>query len=86
MSNDSRVSQGFDSPHVALQCTCSWEGTDADIDGWVVDLASDRAVRKCPDCGEPVPEWGALCGIDGLATVARGPLRRTLADAGVIDD
>ena len=80
------VTRDFDSPHLALRCDCGWEGTDADIESWTVRRASDRAVRDCPDCERPVAEWGALRGLDGLATVARGPLRSALADERLSDD
>lgn len=78
------VGRDFDSPHVALRCDCGWTGTDAEIDDWDVQFDRDRVVRKCPNCDEPVAEWGTLRPIDGAVRIARGPLRKALADAGFI--
>jgi hypothetical protein len=86
MSDESWVSRSFDSPHVGLRCDCGWTGTDADVVEWTVQPDSDRAVRNCPDCGRPVLEWGALRGLDGLATIARGPLRAALEAEGLIEE
>lgn len=84
MANPS-VSRSFDHPNVQLQCGCGWEGLDADVEDWAVEEARDRVIRRCPSCGEPVPEWGALRSIDGAGIIARGPLRDALADAGYVD-
>lgn len=80
------VERSFEEPHVELHCRCGWSGVDADVETWDVQFDRDRVVRRCPDCGDPVPQWGALRPIDGAATVARGPLRRSLVDADVLDD
>jgi hypothetical protein len=79
------VARSFDHPNVQLQCSCGWNGLDADVTDWDVQLERDRAVRKCPDCGEPVPEWGALRSINGASRLARGPLADALADAGYLE-
>jgi hypothetical protein len=73
--------RSFSEPYVRLQCECGWTGYDDDVDGWAVQPARDRVVRRCPDCGTPVPEWGALRPIDGAARIARGPLRTALAES-----
>jgi hypothetical protein len=84
MTEDAWVIRSFETPHIGLRCDCGWEGTDDDIVDWDVQRERDRVVRVCPDCGTPVPEWGALPSVDGAATVARGPLREALAEAGVL--
>lgn len=73
--------RSFSEPHVRLQCECGWTGNDDDIDDWAVQTQRDRVVRRCPDCGAPVPEWGALAPIDGAARIARGPLKTALVDS-----
>jgi len=80
------VDRSFDHPNVQLQCGCGWTGLDAKVEDWAVQDERDRVVRRCPDCGDPVPEWGALRSIDGAAKMARGPLRDALAEAGHLDD
>lgn len=79
------VARSFDHPNVRLQCRCGWTGLDADVEDWDVQEERDRVVRKCPDCGDPVPEWGALRTIDAATRLARGPLADALADAGYGD-
>jgi len=77
------VERSFDAPNIAFRCGCGWRGTDAEVEEWAIDRDRHRAVRRCPDCGEPVPEWGAIRPLAGAARVARGGLARALADAGV---
>ncbi|WP_247004522.1 hypothetical protein [Halosolutus gelatinilyticus] len=79
------VARSLDHPNVQLQCRCSWSGLDADITDWDVQPKRDRVVRKCPDCGEPVPEWGTLRPIDGASRIARGSLADALAEAGYLE-
>lgn len=79
------VARGFDHPNVQLQCRCGWRGLDADVTDWDVQSDRDRVVRKCPGCGMPVPEWGALETIDGASRIARGPLADALAEAGYLE-
>lgn len=78
-----RVERSFDEPHLKLTCGCGWVGHDREVEAWSVEPDRDRVVRRCPDCGEPVPEWGALRTIAGVARIARGPLRESLLDAGI---
>jgi hypothetical protein len=77
-----KLERSFDEPYVKLICRCGWTGHDTDIEEWMIDLDRDRAVRRCPDCDEPVPEWGALRPIAGAARIACGPLRESLVEAG----
>ena len=86
MPTDSWVDRSFSEPHIALQCRCGWEGIDADVEKWDVQLERDRVVRRCPNCSEAVPEWGTLRSVDGAARIARGPLRRSLVEAGVLEE
>ena len=79
------VDRGGGSPHVRFRCRCGWEGHDDDVERWDVQRANDRVVRVCPDCDEPVPEWGTIRPIDAAAGVARGPLETSLVDAGVLE-
>ncbi|MFB6140693.1 MAG: hypothetical protein ABEJ26_09695 [Halosimplex sp.] len=79
------VDRSFDHPNVQLTCGCGWTGLDADVEDWAIQEDRDRVVRRCPDCGDPVPEWGALNSIEGAAAIARGPLRASLAEAGYYD-
>lgn len=79
------VARSFDHPNVQLQCRCGWDGIDEYVTDWDVQSERDRVVRKCPDCGEPVPEWGALRTIDGASRIARGSLADALADAGYLE-
>lgn len=76
------VDRSFSHPNVQLRCRCGWEGLDADVEDWEIDRERDRVVRRCPSCGEPVPEWGTLRSIDGAAQIARGPLRDALVESG----
>ncbi|MFB6219153.1 MAG: hypothetical protein ABEH77_08285 [Halobacteriaceae archaeon] len=78
------VTRSFETPHVTFSCDCGWTGPDAAV-GWDIQRERDRAVRRCPDCGDPVPEWGTVTPLDGAALVARGDLRAALADAGVVE-
>jgi len=80
------VERSFEEPNIALRCDCGWEGVDSDVRDWDVQSGRDRVVRRCPNCGEPVPEWGALRPIEGAAAIARGPLREALVDAGAIEE
>lgn len=73
--------RSFSEPHVRLRCECGWTGYDDDVDDWAVQVERDRVVRRCPDCGSPVPEWGALGPIDAAARIARGPLKTALVEA-----
>jgi len=77
------VGRSFSRPNVQLRCRCGWEGADADVEEWAVERDRDRVVRRCPSCGDAVPEWGALRTVAGAARVARGPLAESLAAAGV---
>ena len=67
---------------LALTCPCGWEGILRDITDYELQPERDRILRCCPACGTGVPEWGALGPIDGVARVAKGPLREAIADAG----
>jgi len=79
------VDRSFSEPHTLLTCRCGWEGHDDDIERWDVQRDSDRVVRQCPSCSDPVPEWGTIRPVDAAARIARGPLRRSLVEAGVLD-
>lgn len=68
-----------------LRCDCGWAGAESEVTDWDIQRSRDRVVRKCPNCGEPVPEWGAFRPIDGVARIAKGPLRENLEAAGVLD-
>ncbi|MFB6135845.1 MAG: hypothetical protein ABEJ04_03720 [Halobacteriaceae archaeon] len=83
MSGRPHVERSFEEPYLTFRCDCGWEGRDADVAEWDVQADRDRAVRVCPDCGDPAPEWGALRPLAGAALIARGPLREALRDAGV---
>ncbi|MFC4989213.1 hypothetical protein [Saliphagus infecundisoli] len=83
---ESSVARSFDHPNVQLKCHCGWTGLDADVTDWDVQSDRNRVVRKCPNCGEAVPEWGALPTVDGARRIARGPLAEALADAGRLDE
>lgn len=80
------VKPSYYEPYISLTCSCGWEGFDKDIEEWDVQEERDRVVRRCPSCEEPMAEWGALIPIEGAAAIARGPLRQSLSDAGVISD
>lgn len=84
--SDTDIDRSFTEPKIQLECTCGWRGPDDAIEDWAVERDRDRVVRRCPDCGEPVPEWGAFPSIDGAAMLARGSLRAALVDAGVLED
>ena len=73
--------RSFSEPHVQLECHCGWTGHDDDIDDWAVEPERDRVVRRCPECGDSVPEWGVLQPIEGAAKIARGSLETALAEA-----
>jgi len=79
------VGRSFSEPHTRLRCRCGWEGHDDDVERWDVQRDSDRVVRCCPACDDPVPEWGAIRPIDAAAGIARGPLETSLVEAGVVD-
>lgn len=64
-----------------LHCDCGWEGTESDVTDWDVQYARDRVVRKCPNCAEPIPEWGTFRPIDGVARIAKGRLQELLTEA-----
>lgn len=83
MPNERRVEVG--SREYGFACDCGWSGTETEIEEWDVQQGRDRVVRRCPGCGEPVPEWGTFSPIDGVARVARGDLRAELEAAGVYD-
>lgn len=57
-----------------FQCDCGWEGTESDITDWDVQQDRDRVVRQCPNCEDPIPEWGTFRPIDGVARIAKGEL------------
>lgn len=80
------IDRSFSEPNIYLECTCGWRGPDDAIEEWAVERDRDRVVRRCPDCGEPVPEWGTFPSIDGAASLAHGSLRSALVDAGVIEN
>lgn len=86
MPDGAWVERSYEEPYLTFRCDCGWEGTDADVEEWTVQHDVDRAVRRCPGCETPVPEWGTLRPLDGAARIARGPLRKALDDAGVGDD
>lgn len=77
------LERSFEAPELVLRCDCGWVGADTDVAEWVVESRRDRVVRECPSCGEPVPEWGALRSIHGVAQVAYGPLAEAIAEADV---
>jgi hypothetical protein len=77
-----QVERSFSEPHIRLTCRCGWTGHDDDVEDWAIEPERDRVVRRCPSCDEPVPEWGALRSIDGVARLARGSLRESLVEAG----
>lgn len=81
-----RIDPSDDRPNIGLECTCGWVGVDDEIEDWDVQPERDRVVRVCPSCGEPVPEWGCLEPIDGVARIARGSLAEALADANQLPD
>jgi hypothetical protein len=83
--SEPRVERSFSDPNIQLTCRCGWEGLDADVEEWAIEVDRDRAVRRCPSCGEPVPEWGTLRPLDGAARIARGPLAEALAAADSAD-
>ena len=74
--------RSFSEPHVELECRCGWTGYDDGIEDWAVEQERDRVVRCCPDCGEPVPEWGVIRPIEGAAQIAAGPLEAALRESG----
>lgn len=75
------VRRSFSNSYITYECHCGWVGDDSDIESWDVQIEQDRAVRVCPSCGTPVPEWGTHCPLSGAAQVARGPLCKALNDA-----
>jgi hypothetical protein len=79
------VARSFSEPYILLHCRCGWEGHDDDVERWEVQRANDRAVRVCPDCDESVPEWGTIRPLDATARIARGPLKTSLVETGVLD-
>jgi len=83
--SDPSVDRSFSEPHTLLRCRCGWAGHDDDVQRWDVQTESDRVVRVCPDCDEPVPEWGTIRPIDAVAQIARGPLESSLVEAGVVE-
>jgi len=86
MKTDPWVSRSWEEPYLELSCDCGWSGTDADINDWDIQKESDRAVRVCPGCENPVPEWGALRPLDGAAQIAKGSLEEALIEADLIED
>jgi hypothetical protein len=68
-----------------LRCDCGWRGAESDVTDWDVQWSHDRVVRKCPNCEEPVPEWGSFRPIDGVARIAKGQFEEALEQAGVFD-
>ncbi|MFC6731798.1 MULTISPECIES: hypothetical protein [unclassified Haladaptatus] len=80
-----RWERSFSEPHAKLDCRCGWTGHDDAIVDWNIEPARDRVVRRCPDCGEAVPEWGTLQPIEGVAKIARGELRAALAESDAVD-
>ena len=78
--SDAGVRRSFNSSFITYECHCGWVGDDSDIDDWDIQPETDRAVRICPSCGEPVPEWGTHRPLSGISAVARGPLRAALVE------
>jgi hypothetical protein len=76
------VERSYEEPYLTFRCDCGWEGNDADVEKWVAQAESDRAVRLCPACDTPVPEWGTLRSLDGAAMIAHGPLQECLQTSG----
>lgn len=66
-----------------LSCDCGWEGVESEVTDWDVQHSRDRVVRNCPNCEEPIPEWGTFRPIDGVARIAKGELQEALEAAGV---
>lgn len=81
-----RVALRTSEPYLDLECGCGWTGHDRDVEDWAVETGRDRVVRRCPGCGEAVPEWGALQPVDAAVRIARGPLRDALVEAGAYPD
>jgi DNA-directed RNA polymerase subunit RPC12/RpoP len=77
-----QVERSFTEPYIRLTCRCGWTEHNDDVEDWAIERKRDRVVRKCTDCGEPVPEWEAFRPIDGVACLACGSLRESLAEAG----
>jgi len=67
------------------RCDCGWIGPESALEDWAVQRDRDRVVRVCPDCGRPVPEWGALRPIDGVAKIAEGDLHDALVEQNVLN-
>lgn len=65
-----------------FECDCGWEGTESAITDWDVQQDRDRVVRQCPNCDNPIPEWGTFRPIDGVARIAKGNLQESLQDSG----
>ncbi|GAA0475422.1 hypothetical protein GCM10008985_34750 [Halococcus dombrowskii] len=72
------VRRSFSSSYITYECHCGWVGDNSDIEEWDIQRDRDRAVRICPACGTPMPEWGTHTPIEGVAKVARGPLHEAL--------
>lgn len=85
MTEEPWVKRSLEAPNLALRCDCGWTGVDADVDEWDVQQDRDRVVRKCPECGSTVPEWGTFSPMEGVVRVARGSLRTTLVEEGIVD-
>lgn len=83
MPTERRVEVG--AREYGFTCDCGWSGTETEIEQWDVQRIRDRVVRRCPGCGEPVPEWGTFRPIEGVARIAKGDLRAELEAAGVYD-
>jgi hypothetical protein len=81
-----RVERSFSEPNIRLTCRCGWEGHDVDIKDWVIDTEHDRTVRRCPSCGEAVPEWGAIQPVEGAAAIAHGPLADAIAETDALKE
>lgn len=83
--SDAGIDRNFSEPKIHLECSCGWRGPDDAVEDWIIEHDRDRVVRRCPDCGESVPEWGTFPSIDGAAALARGSLRSALVDADVLE-
>ena len=77
---DRMVTQSFNEPYMVFQCDCGWRGYDRDIREWAIRPKRDRIIRQCPSCCKPIPEWGMLGPIDGVAQIAQQSLKAAIEE------
>ncbi|KXA88594.1 hypothetical protein AKJ57_06655 [candidate division MSBL1 archaeon SCGC-AAA259A05] len=68
---------------VKFQCDCGWRGEVGKITDWEIEVDRDRAVRRCPNCGETKPEWGTFPFLKGVKKIAKGSLKKKIEEAGI---